>query len=64
MLWKKTTLLLLLVGLIGCASRPYHVINESDIHFMKAGESYTAPKDGLFVTKDYAREVVRVKVNG
>lgn len=47
----------------GCArSTILYPIQEVDIHFMKAGDTYESKKDGAFLSNAYLKEVERVKI--
>lgn len=63
---SKITLLASLIALIllgGCSNRVIlHPILKEDIVILKTGESYTADRDGFFLSKRYVREVMDVKV--
>lgn len=55
-----------LTTLNGCASFGkrivLHPIEDADIHVMKKGAVYTAPKDGFFLSQLYFDEVENAKV--
>ena len=49
--------------LSGCTSK--HVFRPevgTDVIFLKSGESVTAPKDGQFLSKEYLKHIVKVKL--
>lgn len=62
---KTRTLVLLLLALtsgIGCQSRqPLTPIDGKDIVFLSKGDTYTANEDGLFMTEEYFKHILRVK---
>jgi hypothetical protein len=49
---------------ISCAGSKtiLHPITESDIKFLKAGDNFSAPKDGAFLSDFYLNEVMEAKV--
>jgi len=61
---KITTLLFLLLVLHGCGTSRVTIfpIEQTDIIFVEQGETYTAPKDGAFLSKFYLEEIAGAKV--
>ena len=57
-------LLVVLITLIisGCNRVVIHPIEASDIIILKKDKSYTAPKDGYFLSKMYLEKVAKAKV--
>ena len=64
----RTTLLRLLVvlilsiGISGCARVVLHPIDKADIVQMAKGTAYTPEKDGWFLSNYYLEKVVQAKV--
>lgn len=57
-----TILLVLLTGLTGCSVVRLHPILQQDIVVMKKGTTYTADRDGYFLSEKYIKEVMDTKV--
>lgn len=64
---KWLLVLIALITLNGCATFGQKIqinpIQDSDIHTMKKGTIYTAPKDGYFLSQLFFDEVEHAKVN-
>ena len=61
---KKLAIIVIL--LLGGCSHNYtilHPITPDDIQIVKKGEQYTAPKDGLFLSDMYVKEVMQAKLD-
>ena len=52
----------LLAGSSGCSSIRLYPIDKQDIVIMKQGQSYTPDRDGYFLSDEYVKEVMEVKV--
>lgn len=61
---KVALIILLLIFLGGCASPKItlHIIQDTDIHRMKAGQPYSSPKDGYFLSDFFVKEVMGASV--
>lgn len=63
---KWLLVLIVLTTFSGCATGSKIVLNpieDSDIHPMKKGTTYTSPKDGYFLSQLFFDEVEHAKVN-
>ena len=63
---SKIAILLLLLslsaGLSGCSSIRLYPIDKQDIVKMPKGTVYTCDRDGYFLSDEYVKEVMEVKV--
>jgi len=53
-----------LIVLSGCAGNDViiNLIDKEDIFMMNEGETYLAPRDGMFIADEYAQEIAQIKV--
>ena len=51
------------LGLIGCARIILHPIAKQDIVQIKSGTSYTSDRDGYFLSNEYVKTVMQIKVD-
>lgn len=54
--------LLILIGFAGCAKRVVLHPIESEIVFLKKGETFTALKQGAFLSDYYLQEIANVEI--
>ena len=59
---KLLVVLIILIGISGCASIILHPIEKSDIMKMQKNVSYAPEKDGWFISDYYLEQVVKAKV--
>lgn len=63
----KTILMLIFIpasmtSLTGCRSVVLHPIEAEHIQGLDAGQQFTAPRDGYFLSDDYLKKVLKAKV--
>ncbi len=58
----RGALLLGLTLLIGCSRVVINPITDQDIHLMEAGDTYTSPKSGAFLSDRYIKEVMQARI--
>lgn len=46
----------------GCARKVFRPEVGTDVIFLKSGEVLTAKKDGAFLSQDYLKHIVRIKL--
>jgi len=54
--------LIILTTLSGCASVIVHPIQKEDIEIMSKGSTYTATKDGYFLSDYYFQNILKARV--
>jgi hypothetical protein len=59
---RLLAVLIISIGISGCASVVLHPIEKSDITKMPKGIAYSPEKDGWFISDYYLEQVVKAKV--